>query len=314
MKLFIGALALAASQAALAQSWPAKPVRLVVPFPPGGGVDTTARSVANKISEMQGQTWVIENRAGAGGNIGADAVAKAAPDGYTLLITTTGHAIAPSLYKSLPFDVQKDFTPVSQLVATFLVMVGHPSLPATVKELVALARSQPGKLNYGHTGLGVAPHIVAEMFKMAAGVNIVSVPYKGDAPIFPALMTNEVQIAFLPPATSAPQVKAGKIRALAVTGNTRQSAFPGVPTIAEAGQPGATYEGWVALFGPAGLPRDIATKIAADGARAVKAPDIQDKLGGDPAGSTPDEFATKFRTEVVRYAKVLKEAKVPLQD
>jgi tripartite-type tricarboxylate transporter receptor subunit TctC len=314
MKLIVGALALAAAQAALAQTWPSKPIRLVVPFPPGGGVDTTARSVAHKISEAQGQPWVIENRAGAGGNIGADQVAKSAPDGYSLLITTTGHAIAPSLYRSLPFDVQKDFTPVTQLVATFLVLVVHPSMPSTVKELVALARSQPGKLNYGHTGIGVAPHLVAEMFKLATGTNIVAVPYKGDAPLFPALMTNEVQLSFLPPATTAPQVKGGKIRALAVTGTTRNSAFPGVPTIAEAGQPGGTYEGWVALFGPAGLPRDIAIRIAADGARAVKAADIQDKLGGDPAGTTPEEFAAKFRAEVARYAKVIKEANVPQQD
>jgi tripartite-type tricarboxylate transporter receptor subunit TctC len=152
------------------------------------------------------------------------------------------------------------------------------------------------------------------MFRIAAGINIVAVPYKGDAPLFPALMTNEVQLAFLPPATTAPQVKAGKVRALAVTGNSRQSAFPGVPTIAEAGQPGGSYEGWVALFGPAGLPREISTRIAADGARAVRAPDIQDKLGGDPAGTTPDDFAAKFRTEVGRYAKVIKEAKVPLLD
>jgi tripartite-type tricarboxylate transporter receptor subunit TctC len=314
MRFTFGLIALFIAQACVAQSWPAKPVRLVVPFPAGGGVDTTARSVAHKLSEAMGQTWVIENRGGAGGNIGADNIAKSAPDGYSLLITTTGHAIAPSLYRRLPFDVEKDFTPITQLVATFLVLVVPPAMPATVKELVALAKASPGKLNYAHTGLGVAPHLVAEMFRLAAGINIVAVPYKGDAPIFPALMTNEVQLAFLPPATSAPQVKAGKIRALAVTGNRRNSAFPGVPTIAEAGEPGATYEGWVAFFGPAGLPRDIVAKIASESARAVKAPDIQDKLGGDPAGTTPEEFAAKFRSEVANYAKVIKEANVPLQD
>ena len=197
---------------AFAQAYPVKPVRVIVPFPPGGGVDTQARTFAQKYTEAWGQSVVVDNRPGAGGNIGADAVAKAQPDGYTLLLTTTGHAVAPSLYKKLPFDPIKDFTPASQQTSTYLVMVANPSMPATLKEIVAMAKAQPGKLNYAHTGLGVAPHIVGEMLKDAAGIDITMISYKGDAQTVPAMMSNEAQFGFSPPTTVVQLTRAGKLQ------------------------------------------------------------------------------------------------------
>ncbi len=314
---FFAASLLFACANAFAQAYPAKPVRLIVPFPPGGGVDVVARTFGQKYSEAWGQAVVVDNRPGAGGNIGADAVAKAAPDGYNLLVTTTGHAVAPSLYKKLPFDPIADFAPASQMTSTYLVLVANPSMPATLKELVALAKAQPGKLNYGHTGLGVAPHLVGEMLKHAAGINIVMVTYKGDAQTVPAMLSNEVQMGFSPPTTVGGHIKAGKLRAIVVSGAKRGAAFPDVPTVGEAGYADASYNGWVSFFAPAGTPRDILMKISSETARALRLPDVVARLpiwGAEAAGTTPDEFAAKFRSEVTRYAKIIKAANVPLVD
>jgi tripartite-type tricarboxylate transporter receptor subunit TctC len=311
------ALALGLAASALAQSYPSKPVRIIVPFLPGGGVDVVGRTFSQKFTEMWGQQVIVENRPGAGANIGADAVAKSAPDGYTILITTTGHAVAPSLFRKLPFDPIKDFAPASQITKTYLVLVANPSMPSTLKELVALAKSQPGKLNYAHTGLGVAPHMVGEMLRAAAGIDIVMVTYKGDAQTVPAMMSNEAQMGFSPPTTVVQLVKAGKLKALAVSGTARGSAFPDVPTVTEAGYPGASYEGWVGFFAPGGTPHDVLNKIAADTARALRMPDVAAKLpgwGAEPAGTTPAEFSARYRADIVRYAKIIKDAKVPLVD
>jgi tripartite-type tricarboxylate transporter receptor subunit TctC len=310
-------LLLAFAGGAFGQGYPAKPVRIVVPFPPGGGVDHVARTFSQKFTEAWGQQVIVDNRPGAGGNIGADAVAKSAPDGYHLLITTTGHAVAPSLYRKLPFDAVKDFAPVSQITSTYLVLVANPSMPATLKELVALAKSQPGKLNYGHTGLGVAPHLVGEMLRHAAGIDIVMVTYKGDAQTVPAMLSNEVQMGFSPPTTVVGHVKAGKLRAIVVSGEKRGAAFPGVPTVGEAGYPDATYNGFVGFFAPAGTPRDVMVKISSETARALRMPDVMARLptwGAEAAGTTPDEFAAKYRSEVARYAQIIKVANVPLVD
>ena len=315
-QLVLSALLLAcAAGAALAQSYPTKPVRMIVPFLAGGAVDTMARLFAQKFTEAWGQQVIVENRAGAGGNIGADAVAKAAPDGYTLLITTTGHAVAPSLYRKLQYDPLKDFAATSQIISTYLVLVVNPSMPATLKELVALAKSQPGKLNYGHTGLGVAPHLVGEMLRAATGINIVFVPYKGDAGVVPAMLANEVQMSFSSPTTVVQLVKAGKLRALAVTGTSRGRSFPDVLTTTEAGFPDASYVGWVGFFTPAGTPRDILNKISSETARVLRMPDISARVpgwGGEAAGTTPEEFAAKYRADIARYAKIIKEANIPL--
>ena len=299
--LALAGLALANVTAALAQNYPVKPVHLVVPFPPGGGVDVVARGFGNKYSELWSQPVVIDNRPGAGGNIGAEAVAKSAPDGYNLLVTTTGHAVAPGLYKKLPFDPIKDFAPASQMIGTYLVLVANPTMPSNLKDLVAVAKQQPGKLNYGHTGLGVAPHLVGEMLKIAAGIDIVMVTYKGDAQTIPAMMANEVQMGFTPPNSSLQLVRAGKLKAIAVSGSRRGSIYPDVPTVAEAGYPDVTYNGWIGLFGAGGTPRDILNRIAADTARAVKAPEVIAQFpnwGAEGAGTSPEEFAKRYRDDI----------------
>jgi tripartite-type tricarboxylate transporter receptor subunit TctC len=306
------------AESTFAQSYPAKPIRIVVPFLAGGSVDTMGRTFAQKFTEAWGQQVIVDNRPGAGGNIGADAVAKAAPDGYTLLLTTTGHAVAPSLFRKLPFDAIKDFAPVSQVIATYLVLTVNNDLPVhSLKELVALAKAQPGKLNYGHTGLGVSPHMTSDMLRFAAGIDIVAIPYKGDAGVVPALLSGEIQFAFSAPVTVFEHVRAGRMRAIAVTGNTRGSGFPDVPTTAEAGFPDVSYVGWVGFFAPGGTPRDILNKIAAETARDLRMPDVAARLpgwGGEAAGTTPDEFAAKYRADVARYAKIIKDANVPLVD
>ena len=312
-----GALAaslLFACAQAFAQAYPVKPVRLIVPFPPGGGVDVTARTFAQKYNEGWGQAVVVDNRPGAGGNIGADAVAKSAPDGYNLLVTTTGHAVAASLYKKLPFDPIKDFAPASQLISTYLVLVANPGLPGNLKDIVALAKAQPGKLNYGHTGLGVAPHLVGEMLKGAAGIDIVMVTYKGDAQTVPAMMSNEVQMGFSPPNSVVQIIKSGKLRAIVVSGAQRSSVLPDVPTVAEAGFPGATYNGWVGIFAAGGTPRDVLNRVAAETNRALKTPEVMAVLPtqGDPAGGTPEEFGKKYRDDIALYARIIKQANIPL--
>lgn len=305
-------------QTAFAQSYPVKPIRIVVPFLAGGSVDTTARTFAQKFTEAWGQQVVVDNRPGAGGNIGADAVAKAPGDGYTLLITTTGHAVAPGLFRKLPFDPIKDFTPITQIIATYLVLTVNNDLPArSLKELVALAKAQPGKINYGHTGLGVSPHMTAEMLRFATGINIVSIPYKGDAGVLPALLSNEIQFAFSAPVTASEHVRAGRIRAIAVTGLTRGAGFPGVPTTTESGFPEVTYVGWVSFFGPGGMPRDIVNKIAGETARVLKLPDVAARLpgwGGEASGISPEEFTAKYQSDIIKYAKIIKDANVPLVD
>ena len=310
-------LLLMAASGLNAQSYPVKPVRMIVPFTAGGGVDLTGRALAQHFTEAWGQPVVVENRAGAGGNIGAEVIARAAPDGHTIMITTTGHAVAASLYRKLPFDPIKDFTPVSQITQTYLVLVTHPSMPRSMKELIAHAKANPGKLNYGHPGVGVAPHLIGELMKSATGIDIVFIAYKGDAQTVPAMIANEIQFEFTPPATIAQQVKAGKLRGLAVSSPTRSKAFPDLPTTAEAGFPEVNYVGWNGFFAPGGTPRDIASKISAETVRALRAPQMVERLnagGTEPAGTTPEEFNLKYRADIALYAKLIKDAKVPLVD
>lgn len=303
---------------ALAQGYPTKPIRIVVPFPAGGAVDTVARTIGQKLTEAWKQQMVVENRAGAGGNIGTDVVAKAPPDGYTILITTAGHAISPSLYKKLPYDSVKDFAPVTQLTSSFLIMVANPSVPATsVKELIALAKSKPGSVNYGSTGLGAPPHLVMELMKMMAGIDLVHIPYKGDAPLNAALLSGEVQVAFVPLVGVLPHIKAGKLRALAVTSGKRSPTIPEVPTMAEAGVSGFELTGWLGMFAPAGTPRDIITKLQGEVAKILYMPDVKDRLpnwGYEPVGGTPEEFAATLKADIAKYAGVIKEARIPLVD
>jgi tripartite-type tricarboxylate transporter receptor subunit TctC len=303
---------------ASAQTYPSKPIRVVVPFVAGGAVDTLARLLGAKVSDTLGQPVIVENRPGAGGNIAADAVAKSPPDGYTILQNTNGQAISPAIYRSLPFDVVKDFIPVTQLVASQLVLVASPKLSATsVPELVALAKAKPGGLNYGMTGVGNPLHLTMEMFKTTAGVDIQAVPYKGDAAIFPALITGEVQVAVVPMATTLPHVAAGTLRALAVAGAKRSAALPNVPTVAEAGIAGFESSSWQGWFVPANTPREIVGTIQRAAKTALSAPDVLERLritGNEAVGSTPEEFERRFKADLAKFAKIVKEAHISPQD
>src|SRR5437762_9536198 len=223
---------------AFAQSYPARPVRMVVPFAAGGAVDTVARALGQKLAETWKQPMLVDNRPGAGGNIAADHVAKAPGDGYTLLITTHGFAISPGLYRKLPFDAARDFAPVTQLTSSFVVLVTNPQIPAaSAKELVALARSRPGTINYGSTGIGAPPHLLGELLKSMTGTDMLHVPYKGDAPLSQALLAGEVQLAFMPLAGVLPHIRSGRLRALGLSGQARSATLPEVPTLTEAGIP-----------------------------------------------------------------------------
>jgi len=314
-----GALAVAAPTAtpALAQPYPSKPIRVVVPFAAGGAVDQLARIVGARLQESFGQPVVIENRAGAGGTTAANEVAKSPPDGYTILQHTNGQAISPAIYKSLPFDTLRDFIPVTQLVATSTVLVAHPKLPArTAKELVALAKTKPGGLNYGMTGVGNSLHLTMEMFKRAAGINIQAIPYRGDAPLNTALVAGEVDVAVVPLAAIVSHVQSGAIRALAVSSAQRSALLPDVPTLSEDAVPGFEASGWQGWFVPAKTPPEVVAAIHREVAKIVADPAMAKRLlamGNEPVGSSPDAFAAKFRDDVARFAKVIKEAGIPLQ-
>jgi tripartite-type tricarboxylate transporter receptor subunit TctC len=303
---------------AVAQTYPNKPIRIVVPFVAGGAVDMLARMLGAKLSESLGQPVIVENRPGAGGNVAADAVAKSPPDGYTILQNTNGQAISPAIYRSLPFDVVRDFIPVTQLVASELVLAASPKLAAnSVAELIALAKAKPGSLNYGMTGVGNPLHLTMEMFKTMAGVDIQPVPYRGDAAIFPALITGEIQVAVTPMATSLPHVTAGTVRVLAVAGAKRSAALPDVPTVAESGLVGFESGSWQGWFVPANTPREVVGAIQQGAKAALAAPDVLERLritGNEAVGSTSDEFERRFKADLAKFAKIVKEAHIPAQD
>jgi tripartite-type tricarboxylate transporter receptor subunit TctC len=314
---FIAAAGLALSPA-YAQPYPGKPIRIIVPYAAGGAVDVVARLVSAKLQDSLGQPVIVENRAGAGGNAGADAVAKSAPDGYTILQNTNGHAISPALYRNLPFDTARDFIPVTQLVGTSTVLVANPKLPAkSLKDLIALARARPGTLNYGMTGVGNSLHLTMEMLKRAADIDIQAIPYRGDALLNPALIAGEIDVAIVPIATAVPLIESGLLRALAINSARRSPVLPNVPTAAEDAIPGFEASGWQGYFVPARTPRDIVALIAREAAKALAAPDVQERIramGNDPVGSTPEEFEKRFRADLAKFAKVVKEAKIPTQD
>ena len=306
----LAALTLAfATTAALAQAYPVKPIRLVVGFTPGGGVDINARLLAPKITEYLGQTVIVENRPGAGTNIANEYVAKAPPDGYTLLINTAALAINLSLYKRVAYEA-RDFAPVSVLSMSPNIMVVHTSVPVkTVKEFIALAKSRPGQLNYSSSGAGTTQHLSGELFNLRTGVKMVHVPYKGTAPSLTALISGEVGLSFANiPAISA-HVKAGRLRPLANTGTKRADQLPEVPTMKEAGVAGVEVTVWYGVFAPVATPRDVVVKLADTITKAARSPDMRQKLedlGAEPVGNTPDEFSKLFREEVVRWAEVVK--------
>ncbi len=302
---------------AAAQAYPNRPVRLIVPFAAGGAVDVLARLMGGKLSEQLGQPVIVENRPGAGGTLGADSVAKAPPDGYTILQNTNGAAIGPAIYKSLPFDATKDFAPVTQVVASNLVLVASPKSGITsAQDLIARARAAPGKLNYGSSGLGNPLHLTMEMLKHATGTDILAVPFRGDAQINMALISGEVEVAVVPLATAVPLIQDGRIRALGVTGPKRSEAVPNVPTIAEQGVTGFASSGWQGWFMSASTPAPIVDRIQQEVLKALALPDIQERLKAmayEPIGSTPKEFDAYFKSEIIKFTKVIADAKIPQQ-
>jgi tripartite-type tricarboxylate transporter receptor subunit TctC len=311
-------LAAAWPEGAAAQTYPNRPIRLIVPFPPGGAADILARLIGNKVAEQIGQPLVVENRPGAGGTLGADAAAKSPPDGYTILHNTNGAAIAPALYRTLPFDGVKDFAPVTQIVASNLVLVAGPkSGIASVKDLLARARANPGKLNYGSSGPGNPLQLTMEMLKHAAGVDIVAVPFRGDGHIHAALIAGEVEVAVIPLSAAVPLIQEGRLKALAVTGPKRSAPVAQVPTIAEAAElPGFASAGWQGWFMPAGTPAPIVTRIRNEVAKAIALQDINERLRSmayEPVGSAPAEFDAHFRAEVVKFTKIIADAKIAKQ-
>jgi tripartite-type tricarboxylate transporter receptor subunit TctC len=299
----------------VAQGYPTKPVRIVVPFSPGGSTDVTARLVAQKLTEAWRQQAIVDNRAGAGGNIGAEAVAKSPPDGYTLLLATTGvMSINHRLYRSLPYDALKDFAPVTQIGALPLILIVHPSLPVKqVRDLVAIARAQPGQLSYASSGIGSATHMTAELFRMMAGVDIVHVPYKGSGQAMTDLISGQVGVAFDQITSSLPHVQSGKLRALAVTSARRFPSVPDLPSIAEAGIKGYESVSWNGIAAPAATPREIVARIQQDIARALQLPDMKERFfkdGIEPVGSTPEQFAAHIRSERAKWEKVIERAAI----
>jgi len=302
-----------------AQSWPTKPVKIVVPFPAGGALDTVARNVGQKLSEIWKQPVLIDNKPGAGGNIGADAVAKAIPDGHTLFISPQSLAISPSLYKKLPYDVNKDLIPVTQLMSSFLVLVVGPSVPAnSFNEFVSLAKSKPGVLNYASTGLGSTPHLMMEMLMNNAKINITHIPYKGDAAMNQALLTGEVGAAFTPLVGVIGPMKSGKFRVLAITGTKRSPLIPDIPTITESKIEGfENSAGWLGIFAPSGTPPNIIKSIQTDFARTMSYADIKEKMpswGYEAVGSSSEAFNIRFNSDVVQFSKLIKDAEIILLD
>lgn len=308
---------LAAPHVVRAQAYPSKPIRLVVPYAAGGGTDFVGRAIADKLSAAFGQAIVVDNRAGANGVIGSEIVAKAVADGYTLLIGAAGTLVVAPHLGTLPFDPQKDLAPVTNLATSpFLVAVNPMVAADTIAELIALAKASPGKLSFGSSGTGGAPHLATELFKSLAGVAMLHVPYKGLSPALTDLLGGQIQVLFIDIGLAIPHVKSGKIKALAVTGTSRSNVLPEVPTVAESGVPGYDGRTWYGLFAPAGTPAAIIEKLTAEAVKALASADLKAKFttqGLDSAGGTPQQFATFIRDESRKWAKVIKDANIKLE-
>ncbi|HEX2826797.1 MAG TPA: tripartite tricarboxylate transporter substrate binding protein [Burkholderiales bacterium] len=298
-------------------AYPTRPVRLVVPFAPGGGVDTTARIVAPKLSESMGQNWVVDNRTGAAGNIGSEIVAHASPDGYTVLLALDTQLTAnPSLYK-LPFSVEKDLQPVVILAVSDQIVVVHPGVPAkTVKEFVALAKQKPGAFRHGSAGVGSSNHLAAELFKKTTGIDVVHVPYKGAGPALAAILAGEIQMNVSSTASTLPFIKSGRLRALASTGAKRGHALPDLPTVAESGYPGFEAIQWYGLVVPHATPKSIVEHIHKDSVKALQNGDVRssmERLGLQQEPSTPEELVARIRKETATWAGIIKSAGIRVE-
>ena len=313
MKKILAALvlALALSPSAFGQTYPSKPIRIICPFPPGGAVDIASRAIADALTKTMGQSVIVENRAGAGGNLGGEIAAKSPPDGYTLFMTTSGiQAINPALYAKMNYDPNKDFVPVVALVSLDNVLVMHPSVRvSSVKELIDLAKAQPGMISAASSGSGTSIHMSLEMFKHLTGTDILHIPYKGSAPAVADLLGGQVNIMFDNIPSSLPHIKAGKLHAIATTGAKRSSTLPDLPTVAETGVPGYESGVWFGLVAPTGTPKDIIAKLNAEALKAVKLPDYQKRmndLGYEIIAGSPEQMAERIKGEIARWGPVVK--------
>ena len=315
-KFFLATLVTAYALAAGAQNYPTKPVRIVVPFPAGGGVDLTARTVSQKLTDYLGQQVVIDNRAGAAGTIGAEHVAKSAPDGYTLVVAGPGSvAVAPLLFPKLGYNPLKDLAPITMLVTMPYIIVAHPSVPAkNAAELIALAKANPGKLNMASGGAGTGQHLAGEFFNVLAGIKMIHIPYKGTAPAIADIMGGHADLTFSDPSV-LPQLQAGRLKVLGVSGTKRYPPLPNVPTVNESGLPGFDALNWYPLMAPAGTPRDLVMKLNTEAIKALNSPDVRDKLmaqGLIPAPMSPEQLGQFIREDYERWARVIKAANVKL--
>jgi tripartite-type tricarboxylate transporter receptor subunit TctC len=310
LAVLLGLFAFAAG--AYAQSWPARPVTLIVPFAPGGGTDITARTIAARLTQKWGQSVIVENRGGAAGILGADLAAKAKPDGYTLLVANVGiTSINPALYSKLPYSPDTAFTPISLICELPFVLMASPSFPPnSVKELVAYAKAKPGAVTFASSGSGGSPHLTAEIFQLVTGTKMTHVPYKGGGPAMIDLMSGQVNLLFASVLESSGHIKAGKLKGLALSHAKRNPALPEVPTLAEAGVPGAESGSWIALLAPAGTPQAVIDKVAADVKEAVSIPEVRDRLiaqGAVPQASTPRELQALIDADLRRYGRIIRE-------
>ncbi|MGH8810146.1 MAG: tripartite tricarboxylate transporter substrate binding protein [Noviherbaspirillum sp.] len=309
-----GAMLAAAILPVSAQPYPAKPVRMIVPFPPGGPVDTTARVLGQKLSEQWGQPVVVDNRPGANGSLGADLAAKAPADGYTVFVNSIHHSVLPSLMPKLPYDIQKDFAPVSFAAQFAVFLVAHPSVPfKSVNELIAYAKSNPGKLAYASAGSGGGTHLAGELFKMQTGVDLLQVPYKGSAPAMTDLLGGQVQIMFSDGPTAAQHMKKGSIRVLGVASPQRSAVMPETPTISESGVKGYEAYSWAGIMVPAGTPKAVIASLNAAIVTALNNPDVKQRMlgiGAEAAPSTPEQYGKFFQAEMAKWSKLVKEANI----
>ena len=313
--LFLGCVY--AAETANAQQYPVRPVRLVVPFAPGGGTDIIARLLAQDLTQAWGQTVVVDNRGGGGGTIGANLAARATPDGYTMVLCSLGISYAPALYAKLPFDPVKDFAPISLVATQPFVYVVVPSLGvSSMKDLIALAKAKPGQLRYGSGGAGGSSHLGTELLRTMTGIDIVHVPYKGTGPALTAMLSGEIQMQLIGISSVVPHMKSGRMRALAVSGAKRSTAAPDVPTVAESGVPGYVFDVWYGMLFPAGTPRALVAKSNAEINRVLKAPALAQRFAGvgvEPAGTTPDAFASMLKAEITKWKKVVAEANIRIE-